>query len=184
MQKVDVQLEDDLTGGPADETVHFGVDGRAYEIDLNAKHADRFRRQLAPFLERARLARSRGLRTTTRTAAGREQSRQIREWAQHQGLSVTARGRLPASVIEQYRMAHSDAQPDRRPSRARSGRTRRSGSRGGRLSTLPSSPGSSFSTSYAVVIELAEDGGHGAWRPDLPGCVAVPTPQPRPSLRR
>jgi hypothetical protein len=137
MQKVDIQLEDDLTGGPADETVHFGVDGRAYEIDLNAKHADRFRRQLAPFLERARLARSRSLRTTTRTAASREQSREIRAWAEHQGLSVTARGRLPANVIEQYRMAHSEEKPDRRPSRAGSGRTRRIGSRAGRLSALP-----------------------------------------------
>jgi predicted RNase H-like HicB family nuclease len=28
-------------------------------------------------------------------------------------------------------------------------------------------------TSYAVVIERASDGGHGAWSPDLPGCVAV-----------
>jgi predicted RNase H-like HicB family nuclease len=28
-------------------------------------------------------------------------------------------------------------------------------------------------TSYAVVIERADDGGYGAWCPDLPGCVAV-----------
>jgi len=27
--------------------------------------------------------------------------------------------------------------------------------------------------SYAVVIERAEDGGYGAWCPDLPGCVAL-----------
>ncbi|WP_329252835.1 type II toxin-antitoxin system HicB family antitoxin [Actinoallomurus sp. NBC_01490] len=26
---------------------------------------------------------------------------------------------------------------------------------------------------YAVVIEQAEDGGYGAYAPDLPGCVAV-----------
>lgn len=39
MQKVDVQLEDDLTGGPADETVAFGLDGWNYQIDLNARHA-------------------------------------------------------------------------------------------------------------------------------------------------
>jgi predicted RNase H-like HicB family nuclease len=30
-----------------------------------------------------------------------------------------------------------------------------------------------MSSSYAVVIELAEDGGWGAWAPDLPGCVAL-----------
>jgi nucleoid-associated protein Lsr2 len=38
-QKVEVQLEDDLTGGPADETVMFGVDGRDYQVSLNAEHA-------------------------------------------------------------------------------------------------------------------------------------------------
>lgn len=26
---------------------------------------------------------------------------------------------------------------------------------------------------YAVVIERADDGGYGAWSPELPGCVAV-----------
>lgn len=26
---------------------------------------------------------------------------------------------------------------------------------------------------YAVVVERAEDGGYGAYAPDLPGCVAV-----------
>lgn len=28
-------------------------------------------------------------------------------------------------------------------------------------------------TSYAVVIELASDGGYGVWSPDLPGVVAL-----------
>ena len=26
---------------------------------------------------------------------------------------------------------------------------------------------------YAIVIERAEDGGYGAWSPELPGCVAL-----------
>lgn len=26
---------------------------------------------------------------------------------------------------------------------------------------------------YAFIIEQAEDGGYGAWSPDLPGCVAT-----------
>ena len=26
---------------------------------------------------------------------------------------------------------------------------------------------------YAVIIERAEDGGYGAWSPDLPGCAAL-----------
>ena len=28
-------------------------------------------------------------------------------------------------------------------------------------------------TAYAVIIERAEDGGYGAWSPDLPGCVTL-----------
>ena len=55
-QKVTVALEDDLTGGPADETVRFSVEGTDYEIDLSAKNAAAFRKQLAPFVEHARKA--------------------------------------------------------------------------------------------------------------------------------
>lgn len=28
-------------------------------------------------------------------------------------------------------------------------------------------------STYAVIIERAEDGGYGAWSPDVPGCVAL-----------
>ena len=46
--KVTIALEDDLEGGPADETVRFAVGGAQYEIDLNKKNARAFRKQLAP----------------------------------------------------------------------------------------------------------------------------------------
>jgi nucleoid-associated protein Lsr2 len=53
-QKVTVTLEDDLTGGPATETLRFAFDGTGYEIDLNAKNGTAFRKQLAPCVEHAR----------------------------------------------------------------------------------------------------------------------------------
>jgi hypothetical protein len=118
MQRVEVQLEDDLTGGPADETVEFGIDGRTYAVDLNARHAAEFRRQLGRFVERARPARSRA-RVTIRTAASRERSRQIRAWAEQQGLVVAEHGRLPGNVVRQYEAARSGAaQPARRNRRS------------------------------------------------------------------
>jgi len=46
-QKVTVAREDDLNGGPADETLRFGFDGTEYEIDLSAKHARAFRKKHA-----------------------------------------------------------------------------------------------------------------------------------------
>lgn len=122
MQRVDIQLEDDLTGGPADETVAFGVGGRYYELDLSARHAADFRHQLAPFVENARPAGAQHSRTPARTAASRERSREIRAWAEQQGLEISERGRLPGNVIEQYVIVHS---PDQgaRPS-GRRGTTR------------------------------------------------------------
>jgi Lsr2 len=56
--KITVVLEDDLDGGPADETVRFGIGGTEYEIDLSATNAAAFRRQFAPFIEHAAAGRA------------------------------------------------------------------------------------------------------------------------------
>jgi Lsr2 len=101
--KVTVALEDDLDGGPADETVRFRVGGTEYEIDLNNKNAAAFRKQLAPFVEHARRA-GRGQRRP-RTSSSRQRSGDIRAWANAQGMAVSDRGRIPASVVEQYEAA-------------------------------------------------------------------------------
>jgi Lsr2 len=104
-QKITVALEDDLDGGPADETIRFGIGGAEYEIDLSKKNVTAFRRKLAPFIEHARKAGRGQRRRPGRTAASRERSGGIRAWAQDQGIVVSARGRIPASVVEQYEAA-------------------------------------------------------------------------------
>jgi Lsr2 len=104
-QKVTVALEDDLDGGPADETVGFGLDGAEYQIDLSKKNATAFRRQLAPFTEHARKTGRAQRRRPERSASSRERSGDIRAWAKDQGIAVSDRGRIPASVIEQYEAA-------------------------------------------------------------------------------
>jgi hypothetical protein len=103
-QKVTVELHDDLDGGPADETVRFGVDSAEYEIDLSKKNAAAFRRAFAPFIEHARKA-GRGQRRRAGRAASRERSGDIRAWAKDHGIAVSARGRIPASVVAQYEAA-------------------------------------------------------------------------------
>ena len=104
-QMVTVELEDDLDRGPADETVRFGVDGLEYEIDLSKKNAAAFRRKLAPFLEHARKAGRGHRRRPGHTVASRDRSGGIRAWAKGQGIAVSERGRIPASVVEQYEAA-------------------------------------------------------------------------------
>ena len=104
-QKMTVALVDDLDGSPAAETVRFGFEGADYEIDLNAKHALALRRQLAPFTAHARRAGQGLARRAARTAAGRRRSGEIRAWAKEHGIAVSERGRIPASVLEQYAAA-------------------------------------------------------------------------------
>jgi hypothetical protein len=101
--KVTIDLEDDLDGGPADETVRFGLGGTEYEIDLNKKNARALRKELAPYVEHARRA-GRGQRRP-RTSSSRRRSGDIRAWAREQGITVSERGRIPASVVAQYEAA-------------------------------------------------------------------------------
>ena len=53
-QKVQIILEDDLDGSAATQTVAFGLDGTAYEIDLNDDHATSLRELLAGYIAHAR----------------------------------------------------------------------------------------------------------------------------------
>jgi len=102
-QKITVELQDDLDGRPADETVRFGVDGAEYEIDLSKKNAAALRRKLAPFIEHSRKAGRGQRRRGGRTAFSRDRSGSIRAWAQAQGITVSAQGRIPASSLSNTR---------------------------------------------------------------------------------
>jgi len=104
-QKVTVALEDDLDGGPAAETIRFGYGGADYEIDLSAKNAKDFRKQITPFIAHARKAGRGAPRRTARTAASRQRSGDIRSWARDNGIEVSDRGRIPAEVVERYNAA-------------------------------------------------------------------------------
>jgi len=76
--------------------------GTSPDGDLQPSHAAAFRRKLAPFLDHARKAGRGQRRRPGRTAASRDRSGSIRAWAKQAGVAVSARGRIPASVVEQY----------------------------------------------------------------------------------
>src|SRR5438094_8563213 len=104
-QRITVMLEDDLDGGPAEETVRFRFGGADYEIDLCKKNAAAFRKQLAPFIEHARKAGRGQPRRPARSVASRQRSGDIRAWAKDHGIAISERGRIPANVVEQYHAA-------------------------------------------------------------------------------
>jgi nucleoid-associated protein Lsr2 len=107
-QKITVALEDDLDGGRADETLRFGFGGTEYEIDLSKKNAAAFRKSIAPYIDHGRkMGRQQPPRRVTgRSAASRQRSADIRAWATGQGITVSERGRIPASVVAKYEAAH------------------------------------------------------------------------------
>ncbi|WP_082539129.1 Lsr2 family protein [Pseudonocardia sp. EC080619-01] len=132
-----VRLVDDMTGGEADETVVFGLDGAVLEIELSSGNARALREALAPFVVAARRAGARrtGRRAQSggsraRASAGgveiREHNRAVRAWARDSGFKVSARGRLSAEIVAAYEARA--AEPETKATAARS-RPRKSGLR-------------------------------------------------------
>jgi len=98
-RKVEITLIDDLDGSTATDTVHFGLDGSHYEIDLGEANAGKLRDALAPFIAHARRS----------TAYSASEAPAIRTWAAENGYKVSERGRLHSEVIDAYREAHPDS---------------------------------------------------------------------------
>ena len=102
-----VQLVDDLTGEElepgAGETVRLGLDGVMYEIDLSADSASKLRGDIAPYVPAARRVGGRSSRPSGAWAG--VDPRAVRAWAASNGIELSTRGRVPASVVEQFRAA-------------------------------------------------------------------------------
>ncbi len=109
-QRVNIVLTDDLDGSDASETVTFALDGNTYDIDLSDDNAARLREALRPYVAvgrktGGRTPAPRGVRRRS-TPAGSGSATDIRAWAQAQGMTVNARGRVPAEVRAAYEAAH------------------------------------------------------------------------------
>lgn len=107
------QLIDDLDGETLDdsgETVLFSLDGRPYEIDLSAEHAEELRGALKPYLDAARSVGVASRTVTSRSRATRRSSDRdlgaVREWARANGHTVNERGRVSAAILEAYDESH------------------------------------------------------------------------------
>ena len=112
-QKVQVLLTDDLDGSDADETISFGFEGTQYEIDLNKKNADAMRKAITKYTVAARRASGRSAGGSSRGRGSRSNGRPdrdydpkaVRQWAESQGIEVSARGRVPTDVVTKFQAA-------------------------------------------------------------------------------
>ena len=105
-QKIQTVFMDDLDGSEAEGTVRFGLDGAAYEIDLNAEHARALRDALSRYVQAARRAGGGARRPApVRVRADGVDSTEVREWAKAQGIDVKDRGRVPAELVVKFKAA-------------------------------------------------------------------------------
>jgi hypothetical protein len=105
-QQIQTLFVDDLDGGEAAGTVRFALDGTAYEIDLSTAHSEELHRALNQYIEHARRV---GSMTRRASRGGRRgplvDNARVREWAREHGIDIKERGRVPASVIQEYQAA-------------------------------------------------------------------------------
>jgi hypothetical protein len=123
-QKVLTTLQDDVDGTKASETITFALDGAAYEIDLNARHANKLRKAFAPFITAGRRVGGRSTRRAevaqsptgvAQSPTGRSKPMTatptpvdpaaVRAWAAANKVKVSSRGRIPAAAVAQFRAA-------------------------------------------------------------------------------
>ena len=109
VQKTVVTVVCDLShDGEAEgtETVSFSVDGTTYEIDVCSAHAKELHDIFSGYVAHARRVSGTVRRRKGRSGPGRERSSEIRQWARERGEKVSERGRIPASIIQEYEATH------------------------------------------------------------------------------
>src|SRR4051794_10759037 len=84
------------------QTVRFGLNGTAYEIDVTNEHADELRGALARYVDAARKT---GTDRRSRSRKSDFSPVAVREWAKANGIEVSSRGRVPKSVVDQFHAA-------------------------------------------------------------------------------
>lgn len=98
--KTVVSVVDDIDGSESAETVTFTYGGVTYEIDLAPKNRDALEAALSPFIGAAHST-SRGGTRRSKTQ-GDEDAAAVRAWAAENGIEISARGRIPRNVRDQY----------------------------------------------------------------------------------
>jgi hypothetical protein len=103
-----IEITDDLDGSKNAEEVSFSFRGTDYTVDLGKRNLAALEKALKPYIEAASRV-SKGparKRRSTKAADTGSDLTAIRAWAKDAGIELSARGRIPKAVREQYDAAH------------------------------------------------------------------------------
>lgn len=86
----------------------FAFDGGSYAIDLNNEHAAAFRAGMQEYVSAGRKLKQGRNSSSVRKPKDDSQpsSKEVRAWAQENGVEVSPRGRISDSVLAQYIASH------------------------------------------------------------------------------
>ncbi|MBY6349826.1 histone-like nucleoid-structuring protein Lsr2 [Rhodococcoides corynebacterioides] len=106
-----VQLIDDLDGSVLEDgsTVHWGLDGREYELDTSPANEAMLRKQLDKYLRASRRVAVAAPSQPVGGVRGQSDTHQlqaVRDWARRNGHEVSDRGRVPKDVMAAFDAAH------------------------------------------------------------------------------
>jgi len=110
-KKIIETVTDDVDGSVADHTIQLGWEGEWRELDLNQKNLDALAKVFDRYWDVARPEATGTSRARRRSGGGSRQATrgfdlaQLREWAGRNGVSIPQRGRIPRTVVEQYKAA-------------------------------------------------------------------------------
>src|SRR5256885_2142632 len=126
-KRVTIEIVDDTNGSRAEQTVPFGLDGVAYEIDLSTTNANALREALAPYVAAARRTGGRRIKVAVGQPTDSTQqepeprtnytaTHDIRTWARANGYEVADQGRISRTVVEAYQSSrrHPSTEPNRK----------------------------------------------------------------------
>lgn len=102
--RITTTLIDDLDGSEAAETLVFALDGESFAIDLNKDNAAAMRASMEMYVSAARKYKPKGASTPGRKAKddSKPSSKEVRAWAQENGIQISPRGRIKEAILEQY----------------------------------------------------------------------------------
>lgn len=118
-------ISDDLDGSDADETVTFGIDGVAYEIDLSDKNAAKLREFLTAYQQAGtRVGKLDAVRRGSSYSSGsanpnfqanKELNARIRQWAASNGYQLNDRGRIAQHIVDAFHQGIPNPQAKQPP---------------------------------------------------------------------
>jgi Lsr2 len=100
-----LSMIDETDGSEADETIHFGLDGAEFELNLSKAHAEELRRVLEPYINAGR--KTGGMRNE-RAPTNKDEAEPVLNGTKQHSMKVSDSGIVQRQIIGLNRRVNDD----------------------------------------------------------------------------